>query len=207
MLKKGGIFKMKKILAIGSHYDDIEIGCAGTILKHFQRGDKIWYAITHTDEYRTGAPGYRLSEQHEAANVIGINRRFIYLLGETDSDSQMIECLDPIKPDIIFAPFEHDTHQHHRRSSVIAQAVGRKRHITMLFYDSGSTYDFHPNVFSVVDFNKKLEILNCFASQINCGAINIDIVKKKNAYWASLITDEPDVYAEGFVARKLKWEL
>jgi hypothetical protein len=42
-------------------------------------------------------------------------------------------------------------------------------------------------------------------SQIKHGAINLDIVEKKNAYWASLISNEINVYAEGFVVRKMKW--
>jgi hypothetical protein len=90
---------------------------------------------------------------------------------------------------------------------ITAQAVGRKRHITILFYDSGSTYDFHPNVFSLIDFDKKLEILKCYKSQIDRASINIDIVKKKNAYWASLITEIPTAYAEGFVARKMRYDM
>ena len=109
------------------------------------------------------------------------------------------------EPDIVFAPFENDTHQHHRRTSIISQAIARKRNITLLFYDSGSSYDFYPNIFSVIDINKKGEILDCFKTQIDHGAINLDIVEKKNAYWASLISDDPDCYAEGFVVRKMKW--
>jgi len=202
-------FLMKRILAIGAHYDDIEIGCAGTILKHIQNGDKVYFAITHTDEFRSGNIKTRLLEQDKSLKLIGISYlpRYLFLFAETDTDADMISKLDQLNPDIIFAPFENDTHQHHRRTSIIAQAVGRKRKTTMLFYDSGSTYDFHPNVFSMINFDKKLEVLNCFKSQIEHGAINLDIVEKKNAYWASLTTDDYDSYAEGFVVRKLKWQI
>lgn len=198
---------MKKILAIGSHYDDIEMGCAGTLYKHFMAGDEIFFAITHTDEFRTGPPVVRIQEQNAATKVLGLSGKFMYFFNETHTDADMITPLDELKADIVYAPFEHDTHQHHRRTSVIAQAVSRKRHITTLFYDSGSTYDFHPNVFSLIDFNRKLEILNCFESQIEVGAINLDIVQKKDTYWASLITDMPDKYAEGFVVRKMRWQV
>ena len=200
---------MKKILAIGAHYDDIEIGCAGTLRKHIENRDEVYFAITHTDEYRTGPVVDRLHEQDKSLKSLGISKepRYLFLFSETDSDAEIIESLDQLKPDIIFSPFEHDTHQHHRRSSIIAQAVGRKRHITVLFYDSGSTFDFHPNIFSIIDFDKKLEILNCFKSQVKYGAINLDIVKKKNAYWASLITSAPSIFAEGFVVRKMLWRI
>jgi LmbE family N-acetylglucosaminyl deacetylase len=201
-------FLMKNILAIGSHYDDIEIGCAGTLYKHIQNGDNVYFAITHTDEYRTGPIVDRLHEQDRSLETLGLSKepRYLFLFSETDTDAEMINSLDQIKADIIFAPFDKDTHQHHRRSSIIAQAVGRKRQTTTLFYDSGSTYDFHPNVFSMIDFEMKLKILYCFASQITHGAINLDIVQKKNAYWASLISDSTSVFAEGFVARKMIWK-
>ena len=29
------------ILAIGAHYDDIELGCGGTLAKHISKGDKV----------------------------------------------------------------------------------------------------------------------------------------------------------------------
>lgn len=202
-------FLMKKILAIGSHFDDIEIGCAGTIYKHIQNADEVYFAITHTDEYRTGNIPERLHEQDKSLEVFGLpaEPRYLFLFAETDTDAEMIGALDQIKPDIIFSPFEHDTHQHHRRSSIIAQAVGRKRNITTLFYDSGSTYNFYPNVFSMIDFEIKSKVLNCYKSQIEHGAINLDIVHKKNSYWASIVTDEPYAFAEGFVVRKMRWEI
>ena len=198
---------MKKILAIGSHYDDIEIGCAGTLYKHIQNGDQVYFAITHTDEYRTGPIIDRLHEQDKSLELLGVSNepRYLFLFAETDKDSRLISILDQLEPDIIFSPFQNDTHQHHRRTSIIAQAIGRKRHMTVLFYDSGSTFDFHPNVFSMIHFGTKLKVLNCFKSQVEHGAINLDIVEKKNAYWASLITNNPDVYAEGFVVRKMRW--
>lgn len=198
---------MKRILAISSHYDDAEIGCSGTIFKHSQNGDDIYFAITHTDEYRTGDVKMRYEEQLKSLKILGGSTDNLYIFSETDIDGKIIGILDTIKPDIVFSPFEHDTHQHHRRTSIIAQSVARKRHITTLFYDSGSTYNFHPNVFSIIDFNKKLETLNCFESQIKHGAINLDIVQKKNAYWASTITLKSNTYAEGFVVRNMKWEV
>jgi len=200
---------MKTILAIGSHFDDIEIGCAGTIIRHIQNGDQVYFAITHTDEYRSGDIKTRLKEQDKALALMGIPNlpRYLFLFAETDKDSEIIGILDKLNPDIIFAHAENDTHQHHRRTSIISQAIGRKRKTTMLFYDSGSTYDFHPNVFSMINFDRKMEILNCYKSQIEHGAINLDIVQKKDSYWASLITDRPNTYAEGFVVRKMKWKV
>ena len=32
----------KKILAIGAHFDDIELGCGGTLAKHARAGDNVY---------------------------------------------------------------------------------------------------------------------------------------------------------------------
>ena len=31
------------VMAIGAHPDDIEFGCAGTLIKHIENGDKVTY--------------------------------------------------------------------------------------------------------------------------------------------------------------------
>lgn len=194
-----------KILAIGCHIDDVEIGCLGTLLKYYEKGYEINLAITSSFEYRTGDVNTRIKEQYSAINKIGkIN---LLLFPESFGTSDIIGNLDLIKPDIIFAHWENDTHQDHRTSSVIAQAVGRKRNITTYFFGGGSTYDFNPNVYSVIDFDKKCDILQCFESQVKCNALNIDIIRTQNRYYGSLISTEKDVYAEGFIVRKMRLEI
>ena len=197
---------MKKILAIGAHYDDIEVGCGGTILKHIQNGDEIYFGITSSDETRTGDMKDRYQEQILSAGILGIDFGRIYRFSYfCDEVHDIVGELDNVKPDIVFTQHEFDTHQDHRRASIIGQAVGRKRNITTLFYDSGSSYDFHPTVFSMIDFDEKYRLMRCYKSQIELGAVNLDIIKKKNEYWATLLTDEPNKYAEGFISRKMLW--
>jgi len=194
-----------KILAIGAHYDDIEIGCGGTLLKHVEKGDKVVLGITSSDEYRTGDKDDRYQEQVLSAEFLGVGTEDIFRFSYHDETHNIIGQLDYIKPDIVFTQHEFDTHQDHRRASIIGQAVGRKRYITTLFYDSGSSYDFHPNVFSIIDFKKKYILMSCYRGQIKFGAVNLDIIKKKDSYWASLVTDKRNTYAEGFVVRKMRY--
>jgi len=196
---------LMKILVIAAHYDDAEIGCGGTIMKHISAGDEIRYAITSADEYRTGDPQERLDEQCDVLKRMGLNTTDMILFSYRDELSTIIGTLDSFKPDIVFTHFENDTHQEHARASTIGQAVGRKRGITTVFYDSGSSYNFTPNIFSMIDFDEKMYLLEVFKSQIAAEAISLDIIKRKNAYWSTLITNNPSGYAEGFVVRKMKW--
>lgn len=193
------------ILAIGAHYDDVELGCGGTLYKHILKGDEVFIAITSSSEWRTGDVELRKREQINAAEYLGVKRSHILEFDNSLSISDYIFILDRLKADIIFAPYEFDSHQAHVKASTIGKACGRKRTTTTYFYDSGSTYNFHPNIFSIIDFEFKYELLQNFKSQIQCKAINLDIMKKKNSYLASLIT-EGDTYAEAFIGRKLLYK-
>jgi len=48
------------ILAIGPHPDDIEVGCAGTLIKYAQRGHKVFLLIITkgrwVEQLRYGVP-------------------------------------------------------------------------------------------------------------------------------------------------------
>jgi len=57
---------MKKIVAIGSHYDDIELGCGGTLLNHIIKKDSIRLYVTNCDEHLTGHPMMRYEEQDKS---------------------------------------------------------------------------------------------------------------------------------------------
>jgi len=196
-----------KILVIAAHYDDAEIGCGGTIMKHISDGDEVRYAITSADEYRTGSPQERLNEQCSVLLKMGLNPINMTLFSYKDDLHTIIGSLDSFKSDIVFTHFENDTHQDHVRASIIGQAVGRKRETTTVFYDSGSSYNFTPNVFSMIDFKEKMHLLQIYQSQIDAEAISLDIIKRKNSYWASLTSNQPNNYAEGFVVRKMKWRI
>ena len=72
------------ILAICAHPDDIEVNCAGTLLKYHQQGHKIFIALTTSGN--TGSnlipskfetAGTREAEQRKAASYLGAQVRFL----------------------------------------------------------------------------------------------------------------------------------
>ena len=197
---------MKKILALGAHYDDVEIGVGGTLLKHVNNGDKVFIAITDSDESRTGDLIIRYQEQLNSINMLGIPQQQLLLFKTNDDISDVIGILDKLKVDTIYTMFEHDTHQAHRRCSYIGQSVGRDLPIQVVFYNSGTSYNFSPNVFSIISFKFKQKLLSCFKSQIELEAINLDIIQRRESYWASLITEEAG-HAEGLIIRKMLYRV
>ena len=197
---------MAKVLAIGAHFDDIEIGVGGTLLKHVNNNDEVFVAITSSDEIRTGDVVMRYQEQLESINMFGIKEQQLLLFKESDVISDIVGILDKLKADVVYIMFESDTHQAHRRCSYIGQAVGRKLATQLIFYNSGTSYNFLPNVFSIISFEFKRKLLQCFRSQIELNVINIDIIKRRESYWASLVSDK-ELYAEGLMVRKMIYEV
>ena len=197
----------KTILAMGSHFDDIEVGISGTLLKHSANGDNIKIAILSSDEDRTGNPKIRLNEQMESLKLMGIPTKNLILIGMKDNYSDIVKLLDEIKPDVIYAPYKNDTHQDHRRTSKIAQSIGRKINITTIFYSAGSSINFYPNLFSIINVDKKMEILKCFKSQIKCKAINLNRQKKNESYWGTFVSEDKYVYAEGLIIKKMIYQI
>ena len=200
--------KNKKIvLASGAHFDDIEAGIGGTLIKHINAGDEVYFVILESDEFRTGDPIIRKEEQKNVLRHLGVSDSRLITFKSTDDSDEIVSILDMLKPHIIYTPYERDTHRAHRRCSKIAQAVGRKKFITTIFYWCGSTLDFIPNMFSIIDFDKKTELLKCHKTQIECGALKLIIRGKMESYFASLISEDENSYAEGLIVRKMIYNI
>ena len=61
------------VLAIGAHPDDLEIGCAGTLIRHAQKGDDVFMAVV-TDSSMGGdlAVGIRNNRTQPRSSAPGM---------------------------------------------------------------------------------------------------------------------------------------
>lgn len=151
-----------KILFIGAHFDDIELGCAGTMLRHKEGGNECYLAVLHKDEFRTGSWEIRFDEQYAVLQKIKIQSYWTFFT--KNSATEIISELDRSCADLIYLPWRYDTHQAHVYASAIGLSLTRKG-ADYLYYDSGSAVEFHPNYFVKIDWPRKKEILDCFKSQ------------------------------------------
>jgi LmbE family N-acetylglucosaminyl deacetylase len=147
-----------RVLAVAPHPDDIEIGCAGALIKLAKAGHEITLAIMTKGE-AGGDPALRQREQETAAKLYKAKQ--IYWLGFHDTrvplSKESIDALDrvmrEVKPDLVFAPWGEDTHQDHRATSAQVRSATRYTK-NVLFYEVPSTIDFLPDVY--VDITKEL---------------------------------------------------
>lgn len=199
-----------KILAIGSHPDDIEFGCGGTLIKYGVKGHEI-YLLIMTDGGMGGSPVERRREQEEAAQLLGASEIFWggYKDTEIANDRHLIakieEILERIKPDLIFVHWGDDTHQDHRNlSTSVASASRYTRNV--LLYEGPTTVNFTPSVF--VDINgvmeRKLQALKAHASQIGkTGVEELSILNLAQAAAHFRGVQGKVKNAEGFVPLRL----
>ena len=108
-----------RILYLGAHCDDIEIGCGGTIMRmseEYTTQQVKWLVFTSTDtravEARTSAE-YFLQKCKKKEIVIK-NFRDGFLPYEAEAVKHVFEELKSFQPDIVFTHCRHDMHQDHR---------------------------------------------------------------------------------------------
>ena len=160
------------ILAIGAHPDDIEYGCAGTLVKYADRGHRIHLMILTGGE-EGGSSKERQQEQSLAAEIIGAQHVFWggYRDTQLPLNKELIdkieEVLAEVKPDLILVNYGDDTHQDHR---VLTEAtMSATRYVrNVLFFEVPTTQNFNPQVFVDISdtLERKFKVLKAHESQV-----------------------------------------
>ena len=112
------------ILAIGVHPDDVELSCAGTILKHIALGKTVGILDLTLGELGTrGNSELRTKEALNAAKLLGVSfRKQLSLKDGFFENNQsnlipIIEIIRETKPEIVLANAVLDRHPDHGRAA------------------------------------------------------------------------------------------
>ena len=112
------------ILAFGVHPDDVELGCAGTIMAAIDQGKKVGIVDLTRGELGTrGTPATRTQEAAAAANIMGVNIRENldmadgFFANDEAHQRKIISIIRKYQPDIILANAPEDRHPDHGRSA------------------------------------------------------------------------------------------
>ena len=201
-----------KILCLGAHSDDIEIGCGGTILKllqQFRETEITWIVLSGNSKREIEA---RKSGEHfleNAKNFVIITKNFkdayFPYTGEQIKD-YFEEIKQMVSPDLIFTHYRYDLHQDHRLVCELTWNTFRNHLILeyeVVKYDGDLGA---PNCFFHLDeeiCKRKISyILNCFGTQGSRCWFTEDV------FFAilrlrGLESNSPSLYSEGFYCRKM----
>lgn len=198
-----------RVLALGAHPDDIEIGCGGSLVRFAERGDEVYLYIT-TKGQRGGDPETRVREAERSAQKMGAKKIFWgeFMDCEVPNGLELIKSIEravkEVKPAVIITHYPDDTHQDHRAVAVASQSSGRRVPYFM-FYESPTTQNFMPNIYANIEqtIMKKLELLECHFSQV--ARTNIDGLPITDIAKAAAIRRGIEIYrryAEGFCSTR-----
>jgi LmbE family N-acetylglucosaminyl deacetylase len=193
--------QQKRVLAIGAHPDDVEIGCGGALAKHHAAGD-VLQILTLSRGAAGGDVNQRTIEAQRAAALLGGSLQ-IGNLPDTriDSGFETIDIIQAVvrelRPTDVYTHCSEDTHQDHRAVHAASLVAARSVANVYCYQSPSSTVEFRPNRFvDISDFIKvKIQAIDAYSSQVRrMDALQHDVILSTARYWgrfAGYVLAEP----------------
>jgi len=112
------------ILAIGVHPDDVELGCAGTLMKQIDKGYKVGILDLTKGELGTrGDAKTRMKEVKESSKILGIHVRENlsfedgFFKNDKAHQLELIKIIRKYQPDVVISNAKYDRHPDHGRTA------------------------------------------------------------------------------------------
>lgn len=172
----------ERILAVGAHPDDIEIGCGGAIIKHLDLGDEVFVLIMTNGE--NGNHPSNRGECLSSLKSIGIKDSNIVfgnfpdgsLSDNKDTVNFIEKYINEFEITKIYTHDPNDRHQDHRNCSNAVSSAARNVPEILLFEGPSTKVNFEPHYFvelSEKEIIKKINALNYYQSQIIKNTLNL----------------------------------
>lgn len=167
-----------RALYVGAHPDDVEIGCAGTILKRREE-DEVHYATFSLCGEHSGLSFTAKeleSDLMRSITMMGIREDRVHIWNFENTRfrryadeirERMEELREDIEPECVYVHSVNDMHQDHQ--TVAEETIRAFRRREIRFYEVTSTTQgiFNPNLYVDISeqLKKKTEILKCYETQ------------------------------------------
>lgn len=201
-----------RILCLGAHSDDIEIGCGGTILEMLRHSRDLefhWVVFSaesdREGEARRSAELFLKGAAKKAVRILQFRNSFFPFVGASIKEF-FEELKKEVSPDLIFTHTRNDLHQDHRIINQLTWNTWRS-HLILEYeipkYDGDlGTPNFYAPFDKRICEQKIKHLMACFGTQ-------------RDKHWFTRDTFEglmrirgvesgsPRKFAEGFYARKV----
>lgn len=169
------------VLGIGAHYDDLELGCSGTLIKHVQNGDNVTMLVVTDSAFRNPsgqvvrAADVALEEGGEAARIVGADlvclgyKTFMVPFDEELSKT-ILSYVERLEIDIVYSHWVGDLHRDHqyvaRCAMMAARHVPRFLMYRSNFYDTEAQFrgNFYSDITDVMD--TKIDVIKAHRSEL-----------------------------------------
>lgn len=201
-----------RILALGAHADDIEIGCGATILSlidEYEPVEVCWAVFsgsqTRSAEARKSAEKFLDDADDTTIELLSYRDGFFPWEGYQIKE-EFERLKNQFEPDIILTHYRDDRHQDHRIISDLTWNTWRS-HVIWEYEIPKYDGDLgRPNMFVPVDadlMDRKIEILmECFATQSNRHWFGRDTFRAL-ARLRGIESAAESGFAEAFYSRKM----
>ena len=163
---------MKKILAVGPHPDDIELGCYWTMCKYADEWDEVHFLILTKWENGT-LHGNREKEATASSKLLNCSLYMENLKDRCVTDwvetiSIIEKYIHKIQPDRVFIPSKNDTHKDHRAAHFASIVACRLVNDIYIYQSPSTTIDFRPNYYiDITEYiDKKIQAVQIHTSQL-----------------------------------------
>lgn len=185
-----------RILAVGAHPDDVEIGCGGLLAMDGIAKHILHLSNGETSKYADGET--RKAEAEAAARVLDAKIHLFEIPGRQITADEtnclrLIALIRDLKPDLLVTHWERDGHTDHRSTHHLVREAfylsGAKVDVVpppwkcrnlLYFHPFSSGYGFIPEF--VLDitavYAKKLEALRCHRSQESFVMPQVEVVSR-----------------------------
>lgn len=170
-----------RVLAIGAHPDDVEIGIGGL----FAANPYIEkYCLVFTTCKEMEGQQDILKEQMEAYGVLGVKafETLDFKVRQLDTQTyeirnKLYETINEVKPDLVLTHNPNELHTDH--ATVGKQTVHMTRHLNTWCYEiiRSDNPEWKPNIYYPLtekDMETKIKALECYKSQFKRGWYNTD---------------------------------
>lgn len=175
--------KVKRILAVGAHPDDVELGCGGVIAKHLENGDEVFVLVLTKGE--NGRHILTMDECFSSLVKLGIKKENIFFGNIPDGyikdDYETVNFIETVIRENgvtrVYTHYPNDRHQDHRNCSNAVVSAARKIQEILLFEGPSTKFPFEPHYFvelSEDHMKKKIDALSCYQTQIKKNTVNLN---------------------------------
>jgi LmbE family N-acetylglucosaminyl deacetylase len=202
---------LERLLVIGAHSDDIEIGCAGTILRLIGENPQLhvnWMVVSASgarrDEAQASAAALLSPIAQSRVMLHSFRDGFLPYEGAAVKEAFERQKLE-FQPDLILTHYGRDAHQDHRLVAELTWNTFRD-HLILEYEIPKYDGDFgSPNVFVQLDqqlVDRKIDhLIRCFPSQHGRRWFTADVFRSLLRL-RGMECNAPSEYAEAFYTRK-----
>lgn len=192
----------ERVLAVGAHPDDVEIGAGATLLRHRSLG----HPVSILTLSRGAVGGDREARRREAVGAaVALSAEL--LMGDlpdtrmedaTDMITMIEGAIAAVRPTTVYVHSAADNHQDHRAVHHATVIAARRVQQLFCYQSPSSRNEFSPTKFVAVEstIHEKVSVLGHYRSQATRHYLEPDLVVASARYWARQLTHTR--YAEPF---------